>query len=263
MAVHGATKRNTKTSPRLLNLLIFLLTSFLLCHSNRPPFTMAPSRLPQKRILGDTTNTRRNIASSPSSAKKRKLEQVEPASSPAARFKSSQNGPKGKLGSSQPSHFESEVLEKMTQDMAGLRKNNSEKDQQWARPSLDDFKEGKDNLIFQQIECEEGTLHGGNATVKLFGVTEASCPLRRFHTPLTGSADWPFCHASRYRLPPLPLCCCASKLHTARMRRLQDLSRLPAVYPSTCHPLCPDRSPRKPVRLSRQPAEPVHQDYSE
>ncbi|KAH7377505.1 DNA polymerase family B-domain-containing protein [Cadophora sp. MPI-SDFR-AT-0126] len=133
---------------------------------------MAPSRLPQKRILGDTTNTRRNIPSSPSSAKKRKLEQIEPASSPAARFKSSQNGPKGKLGSSQPSHFESEVLEKMTQDMAGLRKNNSEKDQQWARPSLNDFKEGKDSLIFQQIECEEGTLHGGHATVKLFGVTE-------------------------------------------------------------------------------------------
>ncbi|XMA20456.1 hypothetical protein WAI453_013247 [Rhynchosporium graminicola] len=135
---------------------------------------MAPSRVPQKRILGDTANSRKNIASSPSSAKKRKLEPVEPASSPAARFKSSQNGPKGKFGSSQPSHFESEVLEKMTQDMAGLKKNNSEKDQQWARPSLDDFREGKDNLIFQQIECEEGTLHGGNATVKLFGVTEAS-----------------------------------------------------------------------------------------
>ncbi|MAD83788.1 MAG: hypothetical protein CL912_12570 [Deltaproteobacteria bacterium] len=78
------------------------------------------------------------------------------------------------MGSSQPSHFESEVLEKMTQDMAGLRKNNSEKDQQWSRPSLNDWKEGKDSLIFQQIECEEGTLHGGNATVKLFGVTEAS-----------------------------------------------------------------------------------------
>ncbi|KAG4414782.1 DNA-directed DNA polymerase delta [Cadophora malorum] len=133
---------------------------------------MAPSRLPQKRILGDTTNTRRNIPSSPSSAKKRKLEPLEPASSPAARFKSSQNGPRGKVGSSQPSHFESEVLEKMTQDMAGLRKNNSEKDQQWSRPSLNDWKEGKDSLIFQQIECEEGTLHGGNATVKLFGVTE-------------------------------------------------------------------------------------------
>jgi len=133
--------------------------------------TMAPARVPQKRILGESTNTRRNIPSSPSSAKKRKLE---PFSSPAARFKSSQNGPKGKVGSSQPSHFESEVLEKMTQDMAGLRKNNSEKDQEWARPGLGNFNAQNDNLSFQQIECEEGTVHGGKATVKLFGVTEAS-----------------------------------------------------------------------------------------
>lgn len=132
---------------------------------------MAPSRVPQKRILGDATNSRRNVPSSPAAAKKRKLEAL---SSPAARFKSSQNGPKGKPGSSQPSHFESEVLEKMTQDMAGLRKSNSEKDQQWSRPALGDFNAEKDNLSFQQIECEEGTLHGGKATVKLFGVTEAS-----------------------------------------------------------------------------------------
>lgn len=131
---------------------------------------MAPARAPQKRILGDATNTR-NIPSSPTSVKKRKLE---PASSPAVRFKSSQNGPKGKIGSSQPSHFESEVLEKMTQDMAGLKKNNSEKDQEWARPSLGNFKADTDNLCFQQIEAEEGSFHGGKATVKLFGVTEAS-----------------------------------------------------------------------------------------
>jgi DNA polymerase delta subunit 1 len=127
------------------------------------------TRLPQKRILGESTNTRRNIPSSPASTKKRKLEAL---SSPAARFKSSQNGPKGKVGSSQPSHFESEVLEKMTQDMAGLKKNNSERDQEWARPSLADFNSATDNLVFQQIECEEGTLHDGKATVKLFGVTE-------------------------------------------------------------------------------------------
>jgi DNA polymerase delta subunit 1 len=131
---------------------------------------MATARVPQKRILGEATNTRRNIPSSPASAKKRKLE---PLSSPATRFKSSQHGPKGKAGSTQPSNFESEVLEKMTQDMAGLRKNNSEKDQEWARPSLADFNAQKDNLCFQQIEVEEGTLHGGRATVKLFGVTEA------------------------------------------------------------------------------------------
>jgi DNA polymerase delta subunit 1 len=130
---------------------------------------MATARVPQKRILGESTNARRNIPSSPASAKKRKLE---PISSPAARFKTSQNGPRGNMGSSQPSHFESEVLEKMTQDMAGLKKHNSEKDQAWARPPLDDFNVQTDNLCFQQIEAEEGTLHGGKTTVKLFGVTE-------------------------------------------------------------------------------------------
>jgi hypothetical protein len=78
------------------------------------------------------------------------------------------------MGSSQPSHFETEVLEKMTQDMVGLRKNNSEKDQEWARPSLAGFNAQEQDLCFQQIECEEGTLHDGKATVKLFGVTEVS-----------------------------------------------------------------------------------------
>jgi DNA polymerase delta subunit 1 len=53
-----------------------------------------------------------------------------------------------------------------------LRKNNSEKDQEWARPSLTTFNSQTDSLCFQQIECEEGTLHDGKATVKLFGVTE-------------------------------------------------------------------------------------------
>lgn len=103
--------------------------------------------------------------------KKRKLEAIE-SSTPSSRFKSSQNGPKGKVGSSQPSHFESEVLEKLTQDMSGLKNKNSEKDQQWARPGLEDFDAQTNNLVFQQIEAEEGTLHGGKATVKLFGVTE-------------------------------------------------------------------------------------------
>jgi len=110
------------------------------------------------------------------STKKRKLNQFEssqPTSSPVARFKSTQNGPKGKVGSSQPSQFESEVLEKMTQDMAGLKKNNAESGQDWVRPSLGNFDSKNDDLIFQQIEVEEGTLHGQPA-VKLFGVTEAS-----------------------------------------------------------------------------------------
>lgn len=130
-----------------------------------------PFKVPQKRILGEATNAQQNITLTPASVnKKRKLE---PASSPVSRFKSSQNGPKGKAGSSQPSHFETEVLEKMTQDMAGLKENNAEKDQQWARPPLVDFDPNKDDVCFQQIEVEEGTLHGNQVAVKLFGVTEA------------------------------------------------------------------------------------------
>jgi DNA polymerase delta subunit 1 len=39
---------------------------------------------------------------------------------------------------------------------------------------LDDFSEKTDSLCFQQIEAEEGTLHGGKTTVRLYGVTEVS-----------------------------------------------------------------------------------------
>ena len=68
-----------------------------------------------------------------------------------------------------------ETLEKMTQDMETLKKDNTEKDQQWRRPPLpEDFNEMTQNLVFQQIEAEEGVLNGGKTTVKLFGVTEVS-----------------------------------------------------------------------------------------
>ena len=135
---------------------------------------------PQKRVLGDSTKAHRNVnptLPSPGAAKRRKLDV---GSSPAPRLNVSQKGAHGKLGSSQPkSQFEEEVLEKLTQDIIGLKQKNSEKDQQWDRPSLDDFDETKDNLCFQQIEVEEGTLHGGTIAVKLFGVTEVG------HAPTT------------------------------------------------------------------------------
>ncbi|KAI4209263.1 MAG: hypothetical protein LQ351_007803 [Letrouitia transgressa] len=127
---------------------------------------------PPKRILGDSTNTHRNansILPSPNAVKRRKLNLGSSPTKP----KSSQDGVNGHLGSSQPkSQFEEEVLEKLTQDISGLRKNNSERDQQWDRPALDDFDEKRDSLCFQQIEAEEGTLHGGRTSIKLFGVTE-------------------------------------------------------------------------------------------
>ncbi len=126
---------------------------------------------PPKRALADSTKAHRNVNPtilSPKTAKRRK---IEVGSSPSKKLKLSQNSLKN--GSSQPkSQFEEEYLEKLTQDISGLKQQNSEKDQQWDRPSLDDFDEERDSLCFQQIEAEEGTLHGGRTTVKLFGVTE-------------------------------------------------------------------------------------------
>ena len=127
-----------------------------------------PAKVPTKRVLQDSTNSRRNEQASPS--KKRKI-----GNDATPKFKTpAKRGPNGKhLGSSQPkSQFEEEVLEKLTQDIDALKHKNSEKDQHWARPPLDDFNEKTDDLCFQSIECEEGTLHGGKTTVRLFGVTE-------------------------------------------------------------------------------------------
>lgn len=128
------------------------------------------SRTPAKRALAEATNNRANVQASPRSAKKLKLENGKtgpPSKTANGSFNSSQPG---------PSQFE-ETLEKMTQDMETLKESNTEKDQQWRRPSLpDDYSELKENLIFQQIEAEEGVLNGGRPTVKLFGVTEVRMP---------------------------------------------------------------------------------------
>lgn len=127
------------------------------------------TKLPQKRVLADSTNSRQNIPSTPPSTKKRR---VEPPSA-SRLFPSSQNDPRAKLSSTQPkSVFESDVLEKLSQDASGLKHNNAETDQTWERPPLGDFSAERDTLCFQAIEAEEGTLSGGRPTVRLFGVTE-------------------------------------------------------------------------------------------
>lgn len=125
---------------------------------------------PGKTVLADTTNQRRDLPSSPTSVSKKRRYDGSPVVTPA----SGRRALTQKLGSSQPkSQFETEVLEKLSQDINGLKKANAEKDQQWKRPPLEeDWQEGKDAIIFQQIEAEEGTLHGGKTTIKLFGTTE-------------------------------------------------------------------------------------------
>lgn len=133
----------------------------------------AASLNPTKRVLKDSTKAHRNATNtlpSPSAAKRRKLDV---GSSPTKTVKFTEKAANKKLGSSQPkSQFEEEVLEKLTQDITGLRQSSAERDQQWKRPGLDDFNENTDDLCFQQIEVEEGALHGGKTCVKMFGVTE-------------------------------------------------------------------------------------------
>jgi len=156
----------------------------LSCSNSSPTVTMPAATLP-KHVLADSAKAHANKLPSPAATKRRK---VEAGSSPSKRLKLSQNAVK--TGSSQPkSQFEEEVLEKLTQDITGLRKQNSEKDQQWERPGLEDFDAGKDSLCFQQIDAEEGTLHGGKTTIKLFGVTEARDRLSEYEGALLTVKD--------------------------------------------------------------------------
>lgn len=146
---------------------------------------------PQKRVLTETTNTRRNILSSPHSAKKRKLNDSE-----VKNFKAPIKRVNGDIKSSQPKSSFEQDLENLSQNIKDLKDSNSERDQQWARPSLGDFHEKTHALRFQQIEAEESTLHGGRAAIKLFGVTEAS-----WSSPLIrDNAD--HCTARQLRPPP-------------------------------------------------------------
>lgn len=131
---------------------------------------------PQKRVLGDSTKNHRNaFPISPNTAKKRKLDTGEPPAGvrPLTRNESFKGRiPGSSQRSQQKSQFEEEVLEKLTQDINGLKESNSEKDQQWERPPLTDFDEKRDALCFQQIDVEDGVLPNGKMAVKLFGITE-------------------------------------------------------------------------------------------
>jgi DNA polymerase delta subunit 1 len=130
-------------------------------------------RAPAKRTLTEASNNRANVQASPRSAKKLKIGNGSTNGGPPVKtanrsFNASQPA---------PSQFE-QTLEKMTQDIEMLKANNTEKDQQWSRPPLPaDFSEVTQNLVFQQIEAEEGVLNGGKTTVKLFGVTEVRRPI--------------------------------------------------------------------------------------
>ena len=214
--------------------------------------------MPQKRVLGDATNNPRGVLKSPNSTKKRKLD-----SAPSVRIDSSQNAQRKIIGSSQQqkSQFEEEVLEKLTQDISGLKDKNSEKDQQWERPPLGDFDETKENICFQQSDAEEG-LMGGKTAVRMFGVTEVlpSSTLTSFLTNI--QIDWTVCLSPRYWIPTLPLYCGTGKLHE---RGLHPLSRVlgEQARPTRANddPLGTYNNERKYIWLSGKSKELVLEDY--
>ncbi|KAF3171679.1 DNA-directed DNA polymerase delta [Orbilia oligospora] len=112
-----------------------------------------------KRVLGDQTASHNNNFNSMAS-KKRKLDVAGP----------SQNQKLAKL-SQVKSSFE-EDLGRLTQEIGDLKGANAETDQKWARPSMDDWKPNEADLIFQQIDTEDGYWNG-KPCVRLFGVTES------------------------------------------------------------------------------------------
>jgi DNA polymerase delta subunit 1 len=122
---------------------------------------MSSIMTPAKRVLVESTNTRHLLTPQLPSSKKRKLNRE-----PSGRY-----GDENRVSSSLPKSEWEENLEKLTQNINGLKDSNAEKDQQWSRPSLNTFNEHRDKLCFQQIEVEEGTLRG-DPTVRLFGVSE-------------------------------------------------------------------------------------------
>ncbi|RPA95975.1 hypothetical protein L873DRAFT_1812061 [Choiromyces venosus 120613-1] len=71
-----------------------------------------------------------------------------------------------------PSSFE-EDLGRLTEEVNELKTGGQEQHQKWSRPDLPESWDPKEeNLIFQQIECDEGTFDR-KTTIQLFGVTEA------------------------------------------------------------------------------------------
>lgn len=219
----------------------------------------APILKPQKRVLGDSikTHANSNILPSPSDAKRRKLDLGSSPSKP----KLNRNSVNKKLGSSQPkSQFVEEVLEKLTQDINGLKQNNAEKDQKWDRPGLEDFDPSQDSLCFQQIEVEEGTLHGGQATIKLFGVTEVGAPCQKCHA-LTSQVDWPFSPTPCHRLSPLPVSRSPCLFCQLRLQSIQILPRNTDGAECDSYRISTHGDAREFVWLSRESAKPISQDH--
>ncbi|EPS44757.1 hypothetical protein H072_1289 [Dactylellina haptotyla CBS 200.50] len=119
-----------------------------------------PAALVAKRVLNDQTSSHNSHFNSVVN-KKRKLDTSDP----------NRLNPKLAKLSQVKSSFE-EDLGRLTQEIGDLKGANAETDQKWARPSLDDWKPNQEDLVFQQIDAEEGSWND-KTCVRLFGVTES------------------------------------------------------------------------------------------
>ena len=144
------------------------------------PSIVLPS---QKRALAEASDALQNVlpSAAPLSAKRRKLDLNTTLSAGSLKVPGGRSRPQG--SNAPKSQFEEEVLEKLTQDMSQLKHKNSERDQQWERPSLANFDAHRDTLLFQQIEAEKGYFSGGRPSIRLFGVTEVWTRSRKRSLP--------------------------------------------------------------------------------
>lgn len=218
-----------------------------------------PRMPPNEGPLADMTNRRLNQSNHPpETLDKRKLEEI--TSPPPKKLKSSQNH--YKISSSQPnkSQFEGD-LEKLTQDISGL-KQNLENDQQWDRPRLGTVNSDKHNLCFQQIEAEEGTLHGGQTAVKLFGVTEVCLYHPDLDSVLTGfRTGRQFGASACHWLYALHLHRGPLKLHARRHLELQELSGGTIGASAPGNPFGTDGHEGKHIWISGQSSESLSEDH--
>jgi hypothetical protein len=133
-----------------------------------------------------------------------------------------------KLSQSVPKSSFEEELDQMSQDID--LKGNSDRDQKWARPDLGDWDPEREDLLFQQIDVEEGNLNGKTA-IRLFGVTEVGCACSKLiidYADADYEIGWTLGAATCYGLFALHLCRCPSWIRSGTHLAIPGLPRYKA-----------------------------------
>ncbi|GJE91144.1 delta DNA polymerase [Phanerochaete sordida] len=116
---------------------------------------------------------RRKLSPSPEDANHDAQTAPPPASQPPLTQSQSQKQKKGSsqnANQAQPSF--ADVLARLKETTAESREAEGGADQ-WARPALPQIDPKNDAVIFQQIDIEDSSEHGGGPSLRMFGVTQA------------------------------------------------------------------------------------------